>query len=171
MYSLIHPFLLDGYREIHGREKSGKRLANLKTNPAETWFCWSTISKLVVSRVRQWRTKRIVTLSQWRIIMLFIETEIFTEDVQKLLTDDEFSRFQFFLALNPDYGEVIPETGGLRKVWWVSGGKGKRAGVRVIYFHQVKHYEIRLLLIYRKGIKDDLSPQEKAMLRLLNTRW
>ncbi len=39
--------------------------------------------------------KRIVTLSQWRIIMLFIETEIFTEDVQKLLTDDEFSRFQF----------------------------------------------------------------------------
>ena len=88
--------------------------------------------------------------------MLFIETEIFTEDVQKLLNDDEFSRFQFFLALNPDYGEVIPETG---------------AGVRVIYFHQVKHYEIRLLLIYRKGIKDDLSPQEKAMLRLLNTRW
>ena len=61
--------------------------------------------------------------------MLFIETEIFTEDVQKLLTDDEFSRFQFFLALNPDYGEVIPETGGLRKVRWVSGGKGKRAGV------------------------------------------
>ena len=109
--------------------------------------------------------------------MLFIETEIFTEDVQKLLNDDEFSRFQFFLALNPDYGEVIPETGRLRKVrWelsdrWVSGGKGKRAGVRVIYFHQVKHYEIRLLLIYRKGIKDDLSPQEKAMLRLLNTRW
>ena len=98
--------------------------------------------------------------------MLFIETEIFTEDVQKLLTDDEFSRFQFFLALNPDYGEVIPETGGLRKVRWVSGGKGKRAGVRVIYFHQVKHYEIRLLLIYRKGIKDDLSPQEKAMLRM-----
>ena len=36
--------------------------------------------------------------------MLFIETEIFTEDVQKLLNDDEFSRFQFFLALNPDYG-------------------------------------------------------------------
>ncbi|ESE36469.1 hypothetical protein HMPREF1622_01543 [Escherichia coli A35218R] len=53
MYSFIHPFLLDGYREIHGREKSGKRLANVKTNPAETWFCWSTISKLVVSRVRQ----------------------------------------------------------------------------------------------------------------------
>ena len=71
--------------------------------------------------------------------MLFIETEIFTEDVQKLLNDDEFSRFQFFLALNPDYGEVIPETGRLRKVRWVSGGKGKRAGVRVIYFHQVKH--------------------------------
>ncbi len=60
---------------------------------------------------KEFLVSRIVTLSQWRIIMLFIETEIFTEDVQKLLTDDEFSRFQFFLALNPDYGEVIPETG------------------------------------------------------------
>ena len=39
--------------------------------------------------------------------MLFIETEIFTEDVQKLLTDDEFSRFPFFLGVNPDYGELI----------------------------------------------------------------
>lgn len=56
--------------------------------------------------------------------MLFIETEIFTEDVQKLLNDDEFSRFQFFLALNPDYGEVIPETGGLRKVRWSQEERG-----------------------------------------------
>ncbi|MCU6339905.1 type II toxin-antitoxin system RelE/ParE family toxin, partial [Enterobacter quasiroggenkampii] len=65
--------------------------------------------------------------------MLFIETEIFTEEVQKLLSDDEVSRFQYFLALNPGYGEVIPEAGGLRKVRCVSVGKGKRAGVRVIY--------------------------------------
>lgn len=65
-----------------------------------------------------------------------------------------------FSALNPDYGEVIPETGGLRKVRWSQEERGKRAGVRVIYFHQVKHYEIRLLLIYRKGIKDDLSPRK-----------
>lgn len=70
-----------------------------------------------------------------------------------------------------DYGEVIPENWWVKKGSMEPGGKGKRAGVRVIYFHQVKHYEIRLLLIYRKGIKDDLSPQEKAMLRLLNTRW
>lgn len=123
MYSFIHPFLLDGYREIHGREKSGKRLANVKTNPAETWFCWSTISKLVVSRGTSMTYKKDCYSKPMRIIILFIETEIFTEDVQKLLTDDEFSRFQFFLALNPDYGEVIPETGGLRKVRWVSGGK------------------------------------------------
>ncbi len=91
--------------------------------------------------------------------MLFIETEIFTEDVQKLLTDDEFSRFQFFLALNPDYGEVIPETGGLRKVRWVSGGKGKRAGVRVIYFHQVGNDSNLLIVFYVQIMPDDFVMQ------------
>ncbi|HFE6523781.1 TPA: type II toxin-antitoxin system RelE/ParE family toxin, partial [Salmonella enterica subsp. enterica serovar Newport] len=47
----------------------------------------------------------------------------------------------------------------------------KRSGVRIIYFHRSQRYEIRLLLIYQKGIKDDLTPQEKAVLRMLNERW
>lgn len=113
----------------------------------------------------------IVTLSQWRIIMIFIETDIFTEDVQKLLNDDEYGRFQVFLAQHPDYGDLIPETGGLRKIRWVTQGKGKRGGVRVIYFYHSNNNEVRLLLIYRKGVKDDLTAQEKTMLRMLNARW
>src|SRR6185436_292730 len=56
--------------------------------------------------------------------------------------------------------------GGLRKVRWASGGGGKRGGVRVIYFHAVN--QVRLLLIYRKGVKDDLSAAEKKVLRKLN---
>ncbi|ROP48967.1 hypothetical protein EDF81_4503 [Enterobacter sp. BIGb0383] len=103
--------------------------------------------------------------------MVFIETEIFTEDVKELLDDDEYRIFQVFLAVQPERGALIPGTGGLRKVRWAAQGKGKRGGVRVIYFHQVSRSEIRLLLIYRKGIKDDLSPQEKVMLRTLNERW
>ena len=115
--------------------------------------------------------ERVVNLSQWRMIMIFIETEIFTEDVQKLLNDDEYGRFQMFLAIHPDYGDVIPDTGGLRKIRWVTAGKGKRSGVRVIYFYRARHNETRLLLIYRKGVKDDLTAQEKTMLRMLNARW
>ena len=97
----------------------------------------------------------VVTLSQWRIIMIFIETDFFTEDVQKLLNDDEYGRLQIFLTLNPHHGDIIPETGG----------------VRVIYYYRASESEIRFLLIYKKVIKDDLTAQEKAMLRMLNARW
>ncbi|HDC4272682.1 TPA: type II toxin-antitoxin system RelE/ParE family toxin [Enterobacter cloacae] len=103
--------------------------------------------------------------------MLFIETDIFTEDVKTLLDDDEYHKLQVFLATQPDYGDLIQNTGGLRKIRWLSGGRGKRGGVRVIYFHRTHGFEIRLLLIYRKGIKDDLSAREKAILKKMIERW
>ncbi|EKM5718584.1 type II toxin-antitoxin system RelE/ParE family toxin [Enterobacter cloacae] len=103
--------------------------------------------------------------------MLFIETDIFTEDVKTLLDDDEYHKLQVFLATQPDYGDLIQNTGGLRKIRWLSGGRGKRGGVRVIYFHHTHEFEIRLLLIYRKGIKDDLSAREKAILKKMIERW
>ncbi|HDR2893262.1 TPA: type II toxin-antitoxin system RelE/ParE family toxin [Enterobacter asburiae] len=103
--------------------------------------------------------------------MLFIETDIFTEDVKKLLDDDEYHKLQVFLATQPDYGDLIQNTGGLRKIRWLSGGRGKRGGVRVIYFHRTREFEIRLLLIYRKGIKDDLSANEKTILKKMIERW
>ena len=103
--------------------------------------------------------------------MLFIETDIFTEDVKTLLDDDEYHKLQVFLATQPDYGDLIQNTGGLRKIRWLSGGRGKRGGVRVIYFHRTHEFEIRLLLIYRKGIKDDLSAKEKAILKKMIERW
>ncbi|WP_391488925.1 type II toxin-antitoxin system RelE/ParE family toxin [Leclercia tamurae] len=103
--------------------------------------------------------------------MLFIETDIFTEDVKELLDDDEYHKLQVFLATQPDYGDLIQHTGGLRKIRWLAGGKGKRGGVRVIYFHRSRENEIRLLLTYRKGIKDDLSANEKAVLKMIIERW
>jgi len=51
------------------------------------------------------------------------------------------------------------------------GGRGKRGGSRVIYFHVASRDQIRLLLIYRKGVKDDLSAAEKKILRKLNEDW
>jgi len=103
--------------------------------------------------------------------MLFIETDIFTEDVKKLMDDGEYHKLQVFLATQPDYGDLIQNTGGLRKIRWLAGGKGKRGGVRVIYFHRTRELEIRLLLIYRKGIKDDLSTSEKALLKKMIEGW
>ena len=103
--------------------------------------------------------------------MVFIESAVFTRQVRELLTDEEYRGLQWHLALSPKVGEVIQGTGGLRKVRWASGGGGKRGGVRVIYFHAVSQNQVRLLLIYRKGVKDDLSAAEKKILRKLNENW
>ncbi|MFT4255831.1 MAG: type II toxin-antitoxin system RelE/ParE family toxin [Pseudoxanthomonas sp.] len=87
------------------------------------------------------------------------------------MSDAEYAEFQLWLADNPKAGDVIQDTDGLRKVRWAANGKGKRGGVRVIYFHVDAAAQIRLLLIYRKGIKDDLTAKEKAVLREIKARW
>jgi len=103
--------------------------------------------------------------------MVLIESAVFTRQVRELLTDEECAGLQWHLALYPKAGEVIQGTGGLRKVRWTGGGRGKRGGTRVIYFHVASRDQIRLLLIYRKGVKDDLSAAEKKILRKLNEDW
>lgn len=103
--------------------------------------------------------------------MIFVETPIFTEDCKMLLTDESYLYLQQFLATNPVAGDVIQGTGGLRKVRWLVKGEGKRGGVRIIYYYKISDSQIRMLLIYRKGVKDDLSVAEKRALRQLNERW
>ena len=104
-------------------------------------------------------------------MMIFIETPIFTADLNEFLTDDEYMEFQQYLADNPRSGDVIQDTGGLRKIRWASNGKGKRGGVRVIYYHLNADAQIRLLLIYKKGIQDNLTEKQKKILRKLNEGW
>ena len=64
----------------------------------------------------------------------FIETSVFTRRVQRLLSPEAYRLLQIFLSFHPDAGVVIPKSGGLRKLRWAAGGKGKRGGVRIIYF-------------------------------------
>lgn len=103
--------------------------------------------------------------------MIFVESPFFTEDVKELLSDEEYAGLQSFLMSEPDFGDLIVHTGGLRKIRWAAKGRGKRGGTRVIYYHVVAESQIRMILIYRKGIKDDLTPKEKAVLRKLNEGW
>lgn len=103
--------------------------------------------------------------------MVFIETPVFTRQVQELLSDEDYGEFQQYLAANPEAGPLIPGTGGLRKVRWAVPGGGKSGGVRVIYFYVVAASQIRLLVIYSKGVKDNLTEKEKRVLRELNRSW
>lgn len=70
--------------------------------------------------------------------MKFIETPIFTKEVQTLLEDDEYKSLQIALLLRPEQGSIIPGSSGLRKVRWAIKGKGKRGGLRVIYYWDPK---------------------------------
>ena len=103
--------------------------------------------------------------------MIFIETSVFTRQVQELLSDEDYADFQSGLAADPLAGDVIEGTNGLRKVRVAAKGKGKRGGARVIYYYVSDAAQIRLLLIYAKNRKDDLTADEKRILRSLNERW
>jgi len=97
--------------------------------------------------------------------MIIVETHIFTRQVVLLLTDEEYRLLQSVLVNRPDTGVVIPSSGDLRKMRWGMTGRGKRGGVRVIYFWAVKQDKILMLLIYPKNEKDDLSRDQLKILR------
>lgn len=103
--------------------------------------------------------------------MVFLETPIFTADVQVLLSDKDYAALQRHLVSQPDAGDNIAGTGGLRKVRWTTAGRGKRGGTRVIYYHVVAQAQLRMIVIYRKGIKDDLTLKEMTVLRKINAEW
>jgi hypothetical protein len=103
--------------------------------------------------------------------VICIETSSFTQGVSELLSDESYAELQQYLTAHPDAGAVIQGTGGLRKIRWNVRGRGKSGGARVIYFHVVDRDQIQMLLIYRKGIKADLSSAEKKILRTLNDGW
>jgi hypothetical protein len=72
-------------------------------------------------------------------------------------TEDERGAFAAYLAKHPDAGNVVPESGGLRKVRWGRAGSGKSGGVRVIYFTRLAEGELVLLTLYAKAKTGNLT--------------
>ncbi|WP_305042738.1 type II toxin-antitoxin system RelE/ParE family toxin [Geoalkalibacter sp.] len=99
--------------------------------------------------------------------MLFIESNIFRRHLTNYLSEEELRALQLFLAENPEAGVLVRGSGGLRKLRWSAVGKGKRGGLRVIYYWQVRKSHIYLLTLYAKNEVADLSPGEVAALRKL----
>ena len=88
--------------------------------------------------------------------MVFIETTIFSKLLPKYLTDDEYRVFQWYLLLNPEAGGLVLGSGGVRKVRWAPAGKGKRGGIRIMYYWKKSDNEIWLLTLYSKSEKSTI---------------
>jgi hypothetical protein len=86
----------------------------------------------------------------------FVETRLFTRLVNEHLTDDEYRRLQQALIADPELGVVIPGSGGIRKARWGIAGRGRRGGLRVIYFLRVRQGQIWMLTLYRKNVADNI---------------
>lgn len=103
--------------------------------------------------------------------MVFIETALFTKYLQDYLNDDEYRQLQNFLIEQPEAGDLIQGTGGLRKLRWNSNNKGKRGGIRVIYYWQVSEDQIYFFTLYAKNEMSDLSEKEKKALKKMLEDW
>ena len=88
----------------------------------------------------------------------FIELHPFATARDKYLDDDEFSAFQLYLTAHTDAGDVIPHSGGCRKLRWAIEGRGKRGGVRIIYFLRLNAGQIVLVTMYTKNVQDNIDP-------------
>ena len=84
-------------------------------------------------------------------MLSFIESKLFTRLVSDYLTDDEYSQLQTALAQAPERGAVVAGSGGVRKLRWAQPGRGKRGGIRVIYYAKVSEGVIWMLTIYAKN--------------------
>jgi len=98
-------------------------------------------------------------------VFSFIETRLFTRLVQEYLDDDEYRELQKVLMDNPETGNIIPGSGGLRKVRWRAPGWGKRGGYRVIYYARLKQGVIFMLTMYPKNVAEKIPAHVLRQIR------
>ncbi len=98
-------------------------------------------------------------------MLAFIELPSFAAVRDKYLDDDEFMGLQQYLGEHPNAGDVIPRSGGCRKLRWSAPGRGRRGGMRVIYFLRLASGQIVLVTIYAKSVREDVNPRLLKRLR------
>ncbi len=89
-------------------------------------------------------------------MLTFVETKLFSRLADEYLGEEGLLALQVHLLAQPDIGDVIPGSGGVRKLRWAMPGRGKRGGMRVIYFLRRQREEIWLLTLYAKNVADNI---------------
>jgi len=100
-------------------------------------------------------------------VLTIAETEVFSSLWPTYWTADQFGDFCAWLALNPEAGDVIPHSGGCRKVRWAIEGRGKRSGARVIYFNRLADGKVWLMTMYAKNVRESIDV--KSLKKILET--
>jgi len=104
--------------------------------------------------------------------MRFVETPIFTERLRAALPDDAYRALQVALLLRPEQGALIPGGAGLRKLRWGAPGRGKRGGLRIIYYWAPREGTVYMLYLYAKNEQGDLTPaQVRVLARLVREEF
>ena len=96
--------------------------------------------------------------------MIFYETDIFTEQIVGLIDDPSYAVLQATIIADPEAGDLIPRSRGLRKIRWNATGRGKRGGIRVIYYLVCKD-EVFMLYAYAKNQREDITNEQARLLR------
>ncbi len=99
--------------------------------------------------------------------MRFVETPIFTEQITVTIDDLSYRKLELALLLRPEQGALIQGSGGLRKLRWAGSGRGKRGGIRVIYFWHPEDEIFYMLYGYPKNEQSDLTLAQIRILRRL----
>ncbi len=86
----------------------------------------------------------------------FVETPLFSRVVERYLSDDDYAELQAYLSEHPEAGDVIRASGGVRKLRWAAQGRGKRGGVRVIYYLRLVEGQVWMLTIYAKNVEETI---------------
>lgn len=99
--------------------------------------------------------------------LVFLESPLFTRLLRDYLTDESYQELQRLLLENPELGDVMPGTGGFRKIRWEDQrrGKGKRGGLRIIYYYLTTDRQIWFFTVYDKDEAADLTSDEKKLLK------
>ena len=96
--------------------------------------------------------------------MIFYETNIFTEQIVDLIDDRSYAVMQATIIADPEAGDLIPRSRGLRKIRWKATGRGKRGGIRVIYYLVCKD-EVFMLYAYAKNQREDITNEQVKVFR------
>ena len=107
------------------------------------------------------------TSKTYSLVVVIFESSHFEAIREGYLNDNEYALLQRHLVLIPDVGSLIKGSGGTRKLRWLGQGKGKRGGLRVIYYWLITDDQILMLDIYGKGEKTDLTADEIKAIRKL----